>query len=126
MIMNETADTGSADSAAARGADITALLGSLSRDELHRLFDGLRARLDEGTGVGPMGAGPTRESLTGREREVLILIASGYTRAQIARALSISTNTAATHVGNIYRKLDVRSIAEATRFAVRKGIVQLV
>ncbi|MFK7992618.1 MAG: response regulator transcription factor [Granulosicoccus sp.] len=61
--------------------------------------------------------------LTARENEVLTLIASGYTRPEVAKALSISRNTAATHVANIYRKLEIESIAEATMLAFRWGMV---
>ena len=62
------------------------------------------------------------ESLSVRENEVLTLVASGYTRPEISAALNISRNTAATHIANIYRKLNVSSIAEATTYAIRLGI----
>ncbi|MFK7857618.1 MAG: response regulator transcription factor [Granulosicoccus sp.] len=61
--------------------------------------------------------------LTARESQVLTLVASGYTRPEVAEALNISRNTAAKHVANIYRKLEVESIAEATMVAFRWGLV---
>lgn len=63
--------------------------------------------------------------LTARETEVLVLIASGYTRRDISSALSISRNTAATHIASLYRKLDISSIAEATHIAIRNDVVRL-
>lgn len=62
-------------------------------------------------------ADETRQ-LTEREKEVLVLVASGYNRKEIGRALRISACTAAKHISNIYRKLGVSTIAEATRVAL--------
>jgi len=58
------------------------------------------------------------EQLTDREKEVLVLVASGYNRKEIGRSLAISACTAAKHISNIYRKLGVSSVAEATRMAL--------
>lgn len=63
------------------------------------------------------------QSLTARENQVLTLIARGYTRPEVAEVLHITRNTAATHIASIYRKLDVGSIAEATMYAYRWGLV---
>ena len=60
--------------------------------------------------------------LSTREKEVLTLIANGYSRKQVGSSLGISSNTAARHISTIYAKLDVSSIAEATRYAIRKGL----
>ena len=60
--------------------------------------------------------------LTVREREVLQLIARGLTREAIARSLYLSEHTVRTHVGNILKKLEVHSQAEAARVALRAGI----
>lgn len=62
------------------------------------------------------------ESLTDREKEVLVLVASGYNRKEIGRALAISSYTAAKHISNIYRKLGVSSVAEATRMALVQDV----
>lgn len=58
------------------------------------------------------------DQLTDRENEVLVLVASGYNRKEIGRTLGISACTAAKHIANIYRKLGVSTIAEATRMAM--------
>jgi len=63
------------------------------------------------------------DTLTAREREVLTLVASGYSRKEIGEALAISGNTAACHIASIYRKLDIRTIAEATIIAISNKLI---
>jgi len=62
--------------------------------------------------------------LTNRETDVLTLIAKGIKLAEVAEMLTISRNTAAGYVKEIYRKLDVSSRAEATLEATRRGLVK--
>ena len=61
--------------------------------------------------------------LTGREREVLALVALGRTNRQIAEELFISSNTAGVHVSNILGKLGVAGRGEAAALAFRLGLV---
>jgi DNA-binding NarL/FixJ family response regulator len=68
---------------------------------------------------GGSGLRPVRSELTDREWEVLDLLASGYGTEQIARALVLSTETVRSHLKNVYRKLGVRSRAEAAEAARR-------
>ncbi|MFO1216879.1 MAG: response regulator transcription factor [Burkholderiaceae bacterium] len=58
-----------------------------------------------------------------RERDVLRLIAEGHRSAAIAEQLHISLGTVEVHRRNIMRKLDLRTVAELTRYAIREGIV---
>jgi DNA-binding NarL/FixJ family response regulator len=60
--------------------------------------------------------------LTSREREVLKLIAEGKSNAEIAVSLFISEKTVNSHRVNIMTKLEVYSIAELTKFALREGL----
>jgi DNA-binding NarL/FixJ family response regulator len=60
--------------------------------------------------------------LTGREREVLALVAQGRTNRQIAGELYISESTAGVHVSNILGKLGVTTRVEAAAIAVRAGL----
>ncbi|MDI6851987.1 MAG: response regulator transcription factor [Deltaproteobacteria bacterium] len=60
--------------------------------------------------------------LTPREREVLKLIAEGKSTAEIAASLSISEKTINSHRMNIMTKLEVSSVAELTKFALREGL----
>jgi len=66
-------------------------------------------------------AGP-EEELTGREREVLRLVAVGATNREIASKLFISENTVGFHMKNILRKLHVKNRAHAAAFAIRAGL----
>lgn len=61
--------------------------------------------------------------LTGREVEVLRLVAKGLTDGQVARELHISPRTVGRHLGAIYKKLDVPSRAAATRAAIERGLI---
>lgn len=62
------------------------------------------------------------ERLSVREKEVLRLVSRGYTSAEIASRLLISAMTVNTHVRNIYRKLQVRTRAQAVGFASMRGL----
>jgi DNA-binding CsgD family transcriptional regulator len=61
--------------------------------------------------------------LTGREVEVLVLVAAGKTNRQIAAELVISEHTVRRHLQNIFGKLDLTSRAAATAYAYRHGLV---
>ena len=63
--------------------------------------------------------------LTTREREVLQLVAEGRTTKQIGERLNVSIKTVETHRRNIMEKLDVYSIAELTKFAIRQGLTSV-
>jgi DNA-binding NarL/FixJ family response regulator len=63
--------------------------------------------------------------LTPREREVLQLLAEGKTTKQIAASLKVSTKTIETYRQQVMHKLNLRSIAELTKYAVREGITSL-
>ena len=64
-------------------------------------------------------------ALSPREREVLQLLAEGAGRRDIARELGINVKTAESHRQNLMRKLDLHSVAELTKFAIREGITSL-
>ena len=63
--------------------------------------------------------------LTGRERQVLQLLAEGKSSKQIAHILKIGENTIVTHRQNIMKKLDRHSIASLTKYAIQQGITSL-
>lgn len=67
----------------------------------------------------------TSEHLTPREREILQLIAEGKKSNEMAEALGISKRTVDIHRKNIMDKLNIRSIAELTKYAIREGITFL-
>jgi two-component system, NarL family, response regulator NreC len=63
--------------------------------------------------------------LTSREREILQLIAEGMTAREIAEHVYLSIKTVETHRRNIMQKLNMRSIADLTRYAIQEGLVSL-
>jgi two-component system NarL family response regulator len=81
---------------------------------LHRLTR--RASTTDGTADRILGA---------RERAVLQLLSEGHTSPRISERLDITTRTVETHRRNIMRKLDLHSIAELTKYAVREGLTSL-
>jgi DNA-binding NarL/FixJ family response regulator len=62
-------------------------------------------------------------SLTGRERDVLAQIAEGKTNKEIAAVLGISPRTVEAHRESLMRKLEIRSVAGLTRFAIDAGLI---
>jgi pimeloyl-ACP methyl ester carboxylesterase/DNA-binding CsgD family transcriptional regulator len=84
------------------------------------------------TGGRPEGIAPPRGRgvasadragrLTPREIDVLRLIAAGESNAEIASRLGVTDNTVERHITNLYRKIDARGRADATAFAIRRGI----
>ena len=68
---------------------------------------------------------PAEEPLTGREVEVLRLVAQGLSNADIAGALSISPPTVRSHVSSILGKLHLANRTQAALYALREGIAQL-
>jgi ATP/maltotriose-dependent transcriptional regulator MalT len=69
------------------------------------------------------GAGGETHGLSGRELEVLRLVAAGKTNREIARALVVSEHTVARHLQNIFHKLGVSSRTAATAFAFEHQLV---
>lgn len=74
---------------------------------------------------GCAGSSSGGSGLTPREREVLQLVAEGKTTRQIAELLCVSLKTIETHRYQIMQKLDLHSVAELTRYAVREGLTFL-
>jgi two-component system, NarL family, response regulator DevR len=108
------------------------LLKNVSRVELLKairavaagesLLDPMQAqRMKERLAGGSLPAGA--EELTDREREVLGLVARGYTNKQIAEALFMSEKTARNHVSHILEKLGLSRRSEAAAFAVEHKLV---
>jgi len=65
------------------------------------------------------------DGLTGREIEILKLLAGGMANKQIAYKLRISEKTVRNHVSNMYEKLNIYDRSQAVLYAVRKGLVEI-
>jgi DNA-binding NarL/FixJ family response regulator len=81
--------------------------------------------LDAFAGDLPAGAAldPELDQITPREREVLRLLARGYTYKEIARRLEVSIKTVETHVSSVLRKLQLSSRHELTRWATDRRLI---
>ncbi|MCL4395137.1 MAG: response regulator transcription factor [Chloroflexi bacterium] len=107
----------------------------LKRAEGDELIDAIRVVHSGGTFLDPSIAGvvaddargdapaDSYESLSDREREVLVLLAQGQTYQQVADALFISVKTVDFHRANILRKLNLPTRAGLTRYAVQRGLI---
>jgi DNA-binding NarL/FixJ family response regulator len=80
-----------------------------------RLLDALR-------GVRPRSSTPDAGPLTPRERQVVVLIASGKTNKEIAHQLGISVRTVETHRSNVMEKLDLHDVRALVLWAVKVGL----
>jgi DNA-binding NarL/FixJ family response regulator len=117
-----------------RGALEAGAAGYLLKDaEAEEVVDGIRKAH---RGEMPLGPAVSRQlarafgapgraaldSLTAREREVLLLLAAGLSNREIARRLLISERTARTHVSSILDKLGLRSRTQAALYAIQQGL----
>jgi DNA-binding NarL/FixJ family response regulator len=78
--------------------------------------------------IQPVPTGPSLQndryvSLTGREQEIFVLLAKGFTNQQIAEKLFISQKTVKNHRANIMRKLELHSAHDLIRKAISLGLV---
>lgn len=110
----------------------------LKQTEAHHLVEGIRAVMRGEATLSPpvarqlvdlVASEPEPEAtseevtLTDREREVLILVAEGYSSRQIAETLGISPKTVDVHRTNLMRKLNLHNRVEITRYAIRHGLI---
>jgi DNA-binding NarL/FixJ family response regulator len=65
-----------------------------------------------------------RSRLTSREREIVQLLAEGKSSKEVAVVLGISVKTAETHRANVMRKLQVHSVSELVRYAIKNSIIE--
>jgi DNA-binding NarL/FixJ family response regulator len=65
-----------------------------------------------------------KERLTSREREIVQLLAEGQSSKDVSNLLNISVKTVETHRANIMRKLELHSLSELVRYAVRNQIIE--
>jgi DNA-binding NarL/FixJ family response regulator len=101
---------------------ITALVDGqsyLTAEVSEALLNGLQSK----SGDAGADAAPTDPGLTPRERETIQLLAEGRSNKEIAAALFISVKTVETHRAALMRKLNVDSLSELVRYAIRAKII---
>lgn len=79
--------------------------------------------LGEGKDVSEVRNGIAKLSV--REREVFVLLADGLTPKEVSKRLGISPKTVETHKYNIMDKLNVSSLAQFTKIAIKKNLIKL-
>lgn len=109
-------------------------MGAELRDAVHSVMEGktflspsiTKNFIDSYLYQDPTDKGEVKGTgLTNREREVLQLVAEGHATKSIAAELGMQVRTAETHRRNIMEKLNIHSVAELTKFAVRNGLTAL-
>ena len=75
--------------------------------------------------VGDEGATDNFDRLTDREREIMQLLVEGSSTKEIADKLSISSKTVGVHRVNLMEKLEVSSMPDLVKYALRKGMISL-
>lgn len=98
----------------------------------NEIFDAIRVVSDNGFYLSPELAGvlepghqETKVPLTSREEEVLVLMVQGRASREIAAQLGISPKTVETHRMHLMKKLNITSIANLTKYAIREGLLPL-
>jgi DNA-binding NarL/FixJ family response regulator len=94
----------------------------LSPEISTHVIEEYRRRVSGTRGKRPVGKSPF-EQLTARQREILQLIAEGYTTKEIAAKLGLSVKTVETHRMELMKRLDVHDVAGLIRYAIRMGLV---
>jgi DNA-binding NarL/FixJ family response regulator len=91
----------------------------LSKRIADLVMDASLQKLESWTDASPL------DGLSGREREILQLVAEGKTSQEIAERLSISSKTVDTYRSRLMRKIDVEDMAGLVKFAIRHGVISL-
>ncbi|NOY65725.1 MAG: response regulator transcription factor [Nitrospirae bacterium] len=107
------------------GTDLISAIRAVAKGEVY-LYSSIAAKVVGGyLGKEEARVEDPYELLTDREKQVLKLIAEGYTHKEIASLLNISVKTVIAHQTNISEKLDIHTKAGLIKFAIRKGIIRL-
>lgn len=109
----------------AAGTELISALRAVSRGEFY-LCPAVAPHIVESyIGEKIMSVEDTYEKLTDREKQVLKLIAEGYTHKEMAELLNISVKTVIAHQTNISKKLDIHSRSGLLKFAIQHGIIKI-
>ncbi len=108
------------------GSDLIAALKAVVRGELY-LYSSIASEVVEGylRGDNREGMEDPYEKLSDREKQVLKLVAEGYTHKEAADMLNISVKTVIAHQTNIGEKLGIQARAGLIKFAIQKGIIKI-
>ncbi|OZG50258.1 LuxR C-terminal-related transcriptional regulator [Bombiscardovia coagulans] len=134
-VSDSPQDVGSVIRAGARGYVTKTISADDLISSIHQVYEGYAVFSPKLAGFvlsafqanGPTGSAPIHDDelnrLSGREQEVMRLIARGYTYREVAAELFISIKTVETHVSSVLRKLQLSNRSELTRWAADRRIV---
>lgn len=120
-VLAQRASSGDWSKAASLLEESLGVAQNLGMRPLMQRIEDCRDRLE--TQSGETSAYP--DGLTQREVEVLCLLTQGKSNNQISEDLVVAEGTTRRHVANIYEKIGVTNRAEATRYALREGLLSL-
>lgn len=102
------------------------LLSAIRAVSQGRMFVDARSSLDTNSSLtdAPSQSDSSFDRLSGREREVLSLIAQGHTNQAVAERLEVSVKTIESYRSRLMDKLSLKNRAELTRFAIEQGLLQ--
>ncbi len=106
------------------GRDLVAAVAALCRHKPFFASSVAAVVLDGYLKTGEGATAAAVNPLTAREREIVQLLAEGKSNKDIAVSLGISVKTAETHRTNVMRKLDLHSVSELVRYAIRNRIIE--
>ena len=109
------------------GKDLVGAVDALGRNQTFFTSEVAQVILDGHLKSGAQNApadGSPRYRLTARQREIVQLLAEGKSSKEVAVSLNISVKTAETHRANIMRKLELHSVSELVRYAVKNQIIE--
>lgn len=103
--------------------ELLSAIKSVSEGQAYLHPSATRRLMEEYLGGVKKGAVDTYNLLSDREREVLTLIAKGFSNKEIAEQLVISVKTVETHKGNLMEKLHMKTRPELVAYALKKGLL---
>jgi len=108
------------------GTDLITAIRAVAKGESY-LYSSIATKVIDGYlgKAGEVAVEDPYEKLTDREKQVLKLIAEGYSHKEVASRLNISAKTVIAHQTNMSEKLDLHSRAALIKFAISKGIIKL-
>lgn len=106
------------------GRDLVAAVNALLSGKTFFTRKVAQMVLDGYLGIGRKTGNDDYSQITGREREIVQLLAEGKSSKEVANTLNLSIKTVETHRSNIMRKLSCHSVSELVRYAVRNHIIE--
>jgi len=103
--------------------DLRRALGAARQGKSYLCIDVTNAVV--GNSLRKVGTDEKTVSLSPRERQVLQLLAEGFTSPEIGRRLHVATSTVESHRRNIARRLGIHTVADLTKYAIREGLTEL-